>query len=96
MEKENIFKILIAVCAVLAVAVIITTTGWVKSNQELRGFRSGDGELIGLEESFAVCEDTSEINKQNQCVERLSELSKLLAKYAEKLKEIEIPVQPAQ
>jgi len=89
-KQKKIIMVLGIGAVVLLVALIITSIGWAKSNRELQSFRSGDGQLVEIKNSLELCDNPETVEAQIACVERLSQLSKLLAEYDEKLRAIKV------
>jgi hypothetical protein len=89
-QQKKIITGLSIGAGVLLIALIITSIGWAKTNRELQSFRNGDGQLVEIKNSLELCNNPETLEAQVACVERLSQLSKLLAQYDEKLRSIKV------
>jgi hypothetical protein len=76
-SDKNPVPPLLVLIALLVALLIVTTVGWTRSASHKNGTAT-------LKDSLSVCENTSSLDSQTACFERLSELSKLLSEYSPK------------
>ncbi len=81
------------VIAILVLAVIFSTIGWIKAQNEVMMLKNVDQSIAQYDDSLAVCDSNSSESDDVACVERLSQLSNLLSKYEAKIKSIQAEVQ---
>lgn len=77
--KHNPLIPMLILIGILITLLIVTTIGWTRAH-------STHTETSSFRQSLSVCEDMSSFDTQNTCFERLSELSKLLDEYGNKLR----------
>lgn len=90
-KQKKIFVGLVISTSVLAIAVLVTSIGWLKTNNNLKNFKNGDGALVEMKDSISSCDNVKNLEQQADCVKHLTELSSLLADYQQKLKNIQVP-----
>ncbi len=84
-------KQLMAITGILVLGLIVTSVGWFQSHREVIKLKNVDSQVAQYEDSLAVCEsNTATTYDPVTCVDRLTQLSKLLSKYEEKIKNIKI------
>lgn len=86
MQNKNPAVPLIIIAVILLALLVVSVVGWTRAQSELRDVKNTGGQLSGEKNVLAVCDDTSTLDKQTACVERLSDLSKLLSSYEAKIK----------
>ncbi len=88
LQKKNVP---LWVVVALLVLLIISTIAWIKTSAELSKYTTVGQDIVQNQDSLAVCDDTNNPESQALCVKQLGELSKLLTKYEQKLRNINLP-----
>lgn len=85
---DNKKKIYLGIIAILAIAFIVTLVSLLRTRSELAKLSTVDASLGQYQDSLSVCEHPDNLDDQNLCTRRLTDLSNSLAKYAERLQSL--------
>jgi hypothetical protein len=87
MQNKNT---LLAIIIILFIGLVISVGGWYKASNGTFGSKSDDAKLMEFENSLSVCDKTETLSEQTACTRKLQDLSQLLNKYEEKIRNINV------